>query len=286
MIENKNRVNASSMMFFASIMAIACLISGVLLCSALVEYAENSSIPVATVNVVEPMNEVLVEEEEEIYTIVRERYQFNPSFKIVDSEKTWVAENEVNIFKVAYDNDLGEITVQGNGNKVIAPGTMNSYYFELVNDGDVGIDYQVVMEAYLSDNVTTIPVETKLSDYTGRYILGSETSWEDVLEVNRVNEEGELSAGNTMRYVFSWQWPFESGNDEFDTMLGNLATDEDITLTIKINALATADESAQGGFATGDDANVGVFFTSTIVSFGIMMLLIVLYRKGAKEDEA
>jgi hypothetical protein len=28
-------------------------------------------------------------------------------------------------------------------------------------------------------------------------------------------EEGKLSEGHKARYVFSWQWPYESGNDEY-----------------------------------------------------------------------
>ena len=282
----KRRNNASGLMFLCMVLSIACLISGVMLCGSLVAYAEKSSIPVASMSIVSPINEMEVDEE--IYTIVRNRYNLVPSFRVEDADKVWVDRNEVNIFKFAYDNELGEVTVVGNGSKVIAPGTMNSYYFELINDGEVPVEYAVSMEAYFSNENYKIPVEAKLSDYTGRYIVGSETSWEGVLEVNRVSESGELSEGNKMRYVFSWQWPFESGNDEYDTMLGNLAVDEDLTLTVVINTIAQADENAGGGFATGDDANIGILMASTIGSLGLIVILITALKKEkeAEEDEA
>ena len=89
-----------------------------------------------------------------------------------------------------------------------------------------------------------------------------------------------------MRYIFSWQWPYESGNDEFDTMLGNLAVDEDVTLTIEINAVAMADEYADGGFATGDDTNIGMILTCAVGSFSVLVFLLALRRKEEENEEA
>lgn len=274
-----------NMFLLSIIMGISCMISGVMLCGSLVTYAIESNIPVMTVNLAE--EEDLVEVDEEIHVLVRERVKAIPKFNVVDGDQVWVENNEINIFKVEYDNDLGEVTVFGNGNKVIAPGTQNSYYFELQNNGNVGVDYQMTMNAYISDNVTTIPVNAKLSDYTGKYIIGSETSWEHVLAVNpeRVNASGELSVGNKMRYIFSWEWPFESGDDAFDTMLGNLAVDDDITLTIEINTVAMADEYADGGFATGDDANIGIYLGAGGVAVSVIIFLIVKRRKEEDNDD-
>ena len=289
MAEKENR--RSTVFTFAMFMAILCLISGVLLCGELLDYAIESNTPVTSIDIADSGNEVSVdgEDDEDIHALVKTRIRANPSIQFSDADKIWLAgDNEVNIFKVSYDNELGDITVDGVGNKVIAPGTTNTYYFELENTGNVGIDYQVTMNAYISDNITTIPVDAKLSDYNGRYIIGSETSWENVLEVNpdRVNDTGELSVGNKMRYIFSWQWPYESGNDEFDTMLGNLAVDEEVTLTVEINAVAMADEYAEGGFQTGDDTDVAGIAIAAVASFSMFIFLLALRRKEEEDEEA
>ena len=135
-------------------------------------------------------------------------------------------------------------------------------------DGFVYIEKDKIVEVSKEDK----PCD-EFYDYTGKYIIGSETSWENVLNVSpeRVNETGELSVGNKMPYEFLWQWPYEHGDDAFDTMLGNLAVDEDLTLTVEINVLATADEYADGGFATGDDTNINVTLMTTIGSFAMFI---------------
>lgn len=274
-----------NMFLLSIIMGISCMISGVMLCGSLVTYAIENNIPVTTVNIVE--EEDLVEVDEDIHVLVRNRVKAEPKFNVVDADQVWVENNEINIFKVEYDNDLGEVTVSGNGNKVIAPGTTNTYYFELQNNGNVGVEYQVTMNAYISDNITRIPVNAKLSDYDGRYIIGSETSWENVLAVTpeRVNDSGELSVGNKMRYIFSWEWPYESGDDEFDTMLGNLAVDEDVTLTVEINTVAMADEYADGGFKTGDDANIGIYLGAGGVALSVIVFLVIKRRKEEDDEK-
>ena len=282
MVESNKR--QSKIFGFAMMMAICCLISGVLLCSELTKRTIEDRIPVEVIDVVDEVLDL----EEDMNVLVRNRIKANPSVIFSDSDMVWINDhNLVNIFKVSYDNDSGDITVDGGSNKVIAPGTTNTYYFEIENNGNVGVEYQVTMDAYISSNMTTIPVDAKLSDYTGKYIIGSETSWENVLNVSpeRVNETGELSVGNKMRYEFLWQWPYEHGDDAFDTMLGNLAVDEDLTLTVEINVLATADEYADGGFATGDDTNINMTLMATVGSFAMFIFLLALRRKEAENEE-
>jgi hypothetical protein len=41
-----------------------------------------------------------------------------------------------------------------------------------------------------------------------------------------------------MPYILQWRWPFDI-DDEYDTMLGNLAVEEDISLTIVIRTTAS-----------------------------------------------
>lgn len=302
MVEKKKSNRSSVFVAFVLGLAIGCLISSAVLFNFIVQYSKDTQIPVINVGITDDKDKLSGDKDgstgngaagqngsgtgngvtgEIDYTTLK---KYNPSFKVVDADKTWEAVNDINIFKIAYDNVTGDITVDGVGDKVIAPGTSNSYYFELVNDGDCGVDYSVIMNATLSNNVTSIPVEVKLSDYTGRYLVGSETTWNDVLDIKDIKEEGQLSSGNKMRYNFSWQWPFESGNDEYDTFLGNLAVNEDITLTITINTLATANVDAVGGVETGDNSQIMTYAIIAGVA-GCAMLLLLFMGKKRKDDE-
>ena len=67
----------------------------------------------------------------------------------------------------------------------------------------------------------------------------------------------ELTIGRNS-YVFydiDWRWAYESGNDELDTILGNLSTDSVVELKVKIMSTATQSENydAEGGLKSGDD---------------------------------
>ena len=294
MVEKKKKRNKSMLLGFILGLSIGCLVSCVFLAGFLVEFAQQSKVPTVDVGVTDDKNKVEVDSNTNTDTNsgnkdkveeVKKKYNLKSGFEVVDLDQTWVGHTGINIFKVSYD-ETGDITVEGNGNKVIAPGTMNSYYFDLVNTGQTGIDYQMKMEAILSDNITSIPVEVKLNDQDGKYVVGTETTWNDVVALNDVNVEGQISKGHKMRYMFSWQWPYESGNDEFDTMLGNLAVGEDVTLTIKISTLATGNGSATGGIvATGDNSKVMVYALGAGVSAVLMIFFVILGKKG-EDDEA
>ena len=164
----------------------------------------------------------------------------------------FVMEAEAEIFRFSYD-ETGKVTVIGNIDnidKLIAPGTSNIYQFSLQNPGDVALDYNMTMEAYITGTDLWLPVNVRVWDYTNRYLLGSPDEKVDVLELNTVNESAELAAGRFATYYLEWEWPFEWGNDEYDTMLGNLAVDNDLVLTIVIRTYAEYDEAP-------DDPNAG-----------------------------
>lgn len=296
MVEKKeNKKKKSPLLWFIFGLTIGCLVSFVFLASFLVDYAEKSTIPVVKVDITNDEDKIINDKNngendkntgEDAGTIVEEYYNLKPGFKVEDAEQTWVSQNNVSIFKISYDNETGETTVSGTGNnKVIAPGTTNSYYFDLINTGNTGLDYQVSMKAYLSDNITSIPVEVKLNDHTGKYIVGTETSWENVSSMNDVVEEGKLSEDHKARYVFSWQWPYESGNDEYDTYLGNLAVNEDVTLTVEIKTLATGNSGVAGGIPTGDNTDIAIYVAIGGISCAAMLFLVILGKKDKDDEE-
>ena len=96
--------------------------------------------------------------------------------------------------------------------------------------------------------------------------------------LNGAADEGALNSGRLATYVLDWVWPFD-GDDVLDTMLGNQADDEDLTLTIVINTIAEIEPAPN----TGDDMSLGLWAGLTGVSF-VALVLLILVRKSQKDE--
>ena len=210
-------------------------------------------------------------------------------------------EAEVEIFKFTYD-ETGKITVisaPGTHDKLIAPGTSNIYQFTLANTGNVALDYTMTMESYITGTDLWLPVDVRVWDYTNRYLLGSADSKVDVLELNTVSETAELGAGRNAVYSLEWEWPFErfdgdglTLNDEYDTMLGNLAVDNDLVLTIVIRVVAEYDENPQNPDSgllkppqTGDDSQIVLLAVLCAGSFAGFCVMIFAFIKSSRKEK-
>lgn len=205
-------------------------------------------------------------------------------------------EAEEEIFKFSYD-ETGKITVvgsQGNDDKLIAPGTSNIYQFTLANTGDVALDYTMTMEAYITGTDLWIPVDACVWDYTNRYLLGSPYSKDDVMELNNVEDSAELGAGRYAVYNLEWEWPFEHGDDVYDTMLGDLAVENDLALHIAIHTVAVHDNDPDvpdSGLIeppyTGDESQLILLCLLSAGSFsGLCIMAFAMFKTGRKDKEA
>lgn len=201
-------------------------------------------------------------------------------------------EAEEEIFKLSYD-ETGKITVigaEGNEDNLIAPGTSNLYQFTLANTGDVALDYTMTMEAYVTGTDLRLPVNARVWDYTNKYLLGSLENMADVMQLNSVKDSAELGAGRYAVYNLEWEWPFEWGNDEYDTMLGNLAVDDDLVLHIVIRTVAEYDENPDNPNAglfeppnTGDDFPIILLSLLCGGSFiGFCVMIFSFFKSGRK----
>lgn len=227
--------------------------------------------------------------------------RFAPAFRaltstgavVYDEDQIWSTSTDINIFKIQYDNngDMKYTVNSSNSDKVVAPGTENTYMFTLRNDAKQNMKYTLVVEASFSNAEYKIPVEAKLYDYSGKYIAGTADTWVPVLELN-ATEEGNLSAGNIADYTLRWQWPFErteesglEANDAYDTLLGNMvANGEDISLNITIRTIAEIDDDPGGeNPPTGDDSHIVLFSAVAVVSLGGIVFLLVKKRKLEEE---
>lgn len=209
----------------------------------------------------------------------------NADFELSDENTLWEGQTQIEIFRVSYENGEGQVTVNSNsGDKLLAPGTENTYSFTLKNMGEADLDYRLTMQAFFSDGETVIPVKARLINYMDRYLLGSEAEYADVLELNTVDVSDSLSAGYIAPYTLQWQWPFD-GDDEYDTWLGNLAADGDITLTIVINTYA--EYGGPGGLPDTGDTNALLLPAVGLVgSFGGILVLLSIPRHKREEENA
>ncbi|MBR5329416.1 MAG: hypothetical protein IKV45_04335 [Firmicutes bacterium] len=214
----------------------------------------------------------------------------NSAFEVSDDDGIWSKETEVDIFCFSYKNGKGEVTVNSEDtDKVIAPGTENSYTFKLKNSGDTALDYDLEIEAYFSPEGTTIPVTARLSRYDGKWLVGNGNEFVKALLLDGTKDSATLGAGKYTYYTLDWQWMFD-GNDAVDTALGNTAATEDLTFTIKIKTVAEisddpANNSGIKAPQTGDITGIAMLISIAVGAFVLMILLLILYLRDRKEEE-
>lgn len=204
-------------------------------------------------------------------------FDFRPGFEVYDDEKVWSTQTNVEIFHLSYEDGEGIVTVNSeNGDKLIAPGTENDYTFRLKNTGNCAMDYTMSVEAYFSNDTYKIPVEARMKRYDGSWLIGSDESYEDVLNLNKVSDSATLGVNRYAYYTLEWCWPFETGHDEYDTMLGDLSAEgEDLSLTIVIRTYAEANPDPNAG----DDDHGGLPFTGD--SFPLLLCVTALCVSAA-----
>ena len=132
-------------------------------------------------------------------------------------------DGSIELFRIEYENQSGEITVQGiNAENVVAPGTTVGYDVRLRNNDDVIIDFLMTPTVeFLSED--EVPVEFKILDDYGNYILGDEETWVGIGEMNALAHRGQIHPGEVFTYHVVWQWLFEVSDDQdaYDTYLAN-----------------------------------------------------------------
>lgn len=208
-----------------------------------------------------------------------------PGFEAGDDKTVWTTNTQVEIFRVSYENGEQVITMNSDdGDKLIAPGSQNTYTFKLKNTGNVALDYIVEINAYITPGDIHIPITARLNRYDGKWVVGGKGEYADIPALDIAEDTATLGAGKYTYYVLEWVWPLESGNDELDTQLGNLAADMDITFTIAIKTTATESKNPSNGSGitppqTGDNTILGVWIALAIGSFAMLLFLIIFWKK-------
>lgn len=214
----------------------------------------------------------------------------NVSAEIVGG-KNGVYHKEIQIFHAEYD-ESGEVTVKSaEGDRVVAPGTQNSYDLYVRNVGNVPISYILEAQSFLTVTVdgkeVQIPVDASFSTPKNSYMLGADDSLEHLSGLDGAKDYFGLSAEHQAKYTLTWGWPFGE-DDEFDTMLGNLAAEgEDLTVKVAFNVTASYDPNADGGSPiTGDMRSIGMWIALFVISTFTLIILLFLRKRENDEEKS
>lgn len=229
-----------------------------------------------------------------------EEYARNHPEVLVKDENgvIWTSKSRrIEIFHLRYlSPDKYEITVEtSDKDKIIAPGTGNDYDFEIRNTGNANLHYKLFIETSTDPSDLAVPVE-------GRLVSGSRVieDWLSFENLDGVTDSGTLSSRNSISYTFEWEWPFgeqwkdtDGGSlqqglenttveDLYDTMIGNMAVDQDLIVRVDLKVVAWYDDPD-----TGDSRNLilwtGVFVAALCILSGVGLLV---HRRRREEDES
>jgi len=175
-----------------------------------------------------------------------------------DDKEIWNLDTQIDIFSISKTNEKGELIVESqDGDKVIAPGMEGTYKFQIKNKGNIAVDTQVKLDiSFIAENLEyeTLPIEVKFTNYRGENLTG--TDWISIADFTECIDELVVGKNSYIYYQIDWRWQFESGNDEFDTLLGNLSVDSEVKMTVGIQATASQSDNynATGGLSSGAEA--------------------------------
>ncbi len=189
---------------------------------------------------------------------------------------------EFQVFSVEYENDDGVITVSGlDGNRVVAPGTSGETLFRLKNVDNVAIDYTVEPKVEYTSEYT-LPIRMRLIRPDGTYMAGDEDLWIKAEEMNDVLADANtIPEEEGVAYVLQWKWMFESGDDDYDTTLGNEKwADVGIKMSFITTATANTAVEENGGFVeSGALENLlwGIAAAVTLGGLATLMFFLIRY---------
>ncbi len=227
-------------------------------------------------------------EDQDIFFVVGK----NPSFEIGDGEgKQWKNETNVNIFKSDYTNGDGVTTIiSQNGDKVIAPGSTSSYKFAMYNNGNMAVMYETDVDFSLLingkvDSDIVFPLQVRLYTESGKYIVGSETEWANINDIKVDAYLSQLGASSYESFTLEVKWEYEGGNDELDTLLGNMSAAQGsgnggegqsiaVNLGISTYAEQHVDPTAQGGTPIDAETHEDVEYGGTVRWLWFILLFI------------
>ncbi len=200
---------------------------------------------------------------------------------------------EIHLFALQYTNESGEVIIQSNNeNKVVAPGSGSAYTVRLRNADEYALDYELKPKVVFSTRYQ-VPLQVRMKTADGKYVLGSNEEWATLQDLRSLSHKGTLAKAGAAEYVFEWQWPYESGNDDFDTELGNQERDVGVEVSFTFHAVANTSLSANGGWEGHPDMgkNIALAVSAAVFLASIVAITVIIIKKrkealaGIKDPE-
>ena len=188
----------------------------------------------------------------------------DPSIEVSSGDNVWTTNTTIDIFSSSYKNEKGDVVVSSrSGDLILAPGVRTDYKFKLHNNGNMAIDYNVLLDFGFLHNggdyaLDKLPLVARVySAEDENYIVGTNDGWIPVSEMMNYEDSGTLGVNSYNEYTLELWWPFYEGEptDERDTMLGTMAANGDnieFQLDITTHAEQNIDPAATGGIVDED----------------------------------
>lgn len=153
------------------------------------------------------------------------------AFNLNDTDLPTAESITVDLFEQSYLNGK----VDGNGKKVVAPGTSGTFAIETENTGEVAVTTQFKFE---ETNASNIPIKYAVTESATAPEAG-DPSWKAAADATVPGASLAIGASATTQYVH-WMWATDT--DPADTALGTAS--QLATVTTKITCTVTQDISA------------------------------------------
>lgn len=195
----------------------------------------------------------------------------------------WATDARINLFE---HNDPHVADGSDGSERIIAPGTSGKYLFTLKNDKPAGIIYRLDIRAD-NDTEYKLPVSIRLLDLSAFDTITESADIEDL----SITGSGSLPPYSEHTYRLDWQWRFD-GDDDYDTAIGNMAVEKDISCHIRISVTAEYDTafsdtgyvsySHSARYTDTGDCTAALLPIAAAVSVSAFALVFVLYRSRKK----
>lgn len=201
--------------------------------------------------------------------------------EVADDKVIWSEDSEITIFRTSEVDENGNVVVESNsGDKIIAPGMEGNYRFEIKNLGKFAVDTTTIVSTKLTVNdkvFDDVPIEVRFTNYKGESV--TEGGWINVNNLTEFYDELTIAKRSYVYFNLDWRWVYEGGNDELDTILGDLSASNDVKFTVSIVASATrcGDKDASGGIPIGEvSLENGLLNIAPFIAFNVIIVLIIV----------
>lgn len=194
------------------------------------------------------------------------------------------SDSQIHLFSMHYENENGEVIIQSDqGDKVVAPGVGSTYTIRLRNTDEYALDYLIDPHIAVVGSKETFPMLVRMSDSDGNYVLGSAEEWATVKDLRQFSHKGTLLKAEAEEFIFEWMWPYESGNDELDTLLGNEEKDIGLEVSFQFHSVANLAFENNEGFDNPNIVKIVALSVASAILLGAAIVLIVLAVQKQKQ---